>query len=187
MFLKQVTHSEWTQNPSDTMYLNMGVSHIWQIDFKPNDQSYTRARMGPAGRLPWFPELDLAQFPASAGRKQAFPLPCFSSQAGSSVYIDFTGSQRVSRECTMKIKRGEPQGPQLYPVPFIPLFCVSSVMVSLPLNKKQSLRMPAFHLSHQISTGVVLDRPGSHTSSATCYATLPWVTLGFPFSKTGHL
>lgn len=32
--------------------------------------------MGPAGRLPWFPELDLAQFPASAGRKQAFPLPC---------------------------------------------------------------------------------------------------------------
>ena len=124
MILKQVTHSEWTQNPSDTMYLNMGVSHIWQIDFKPNDQSYSRARMGPAGRLPRFPELDLAQFPASAGRKQAFPLPCFSSQAGSSVYIGLTGSQRVSRQCKVRIKRrGEPQGPQLFPVPFIPLFC----------------------------------------------------------------
>lgn len=34
------------------MELNMGVSDIWQIHFKPNDEAHSRARMGPTGRLP---------------------------------------------------------------------------------------------------------------------------------------
>lgn len=34
------------------MYLNMGVSDIRHIYFKPKDKSHSRARIGPTGRLP---------------------------------------------------------------------------------------------------------------------------------------
>lgn len=67
---------------------------------------------------------------------------------------------------------------------------VSSVTVSLALNKKQLLIMPAFHLSRWINTGVVESRK-TWAPHQLCHLlcdllqVTELLTLSFLFGKTG--